>query len=830
VERSRDPVLWTAAALLLAAAVVGAVEATSWVERPFPGFLVLGNRVVASAGLSRWEEMDGRIYQHEIVAVDDRPLLDARDLHAMVQSLPVGTPVRYRFRKGESEFELTVRTRRFDRVDFTLLFGAYLLNGVVVGLVALAIRLLRRRDQLANGTFPALWITAMWALTATDLYGPYRLFRIHALCETLLFAGTLHMALVFPEPYERVRRSPKLVRFTYALGAALALVAQVGLGDPGCYAATHLVATSAFGLSVGVLIASQVHRYLRPPTFEARQRVRIVALGALGALSPFVFLALISTVTGGKAPENMMAFTGFLFPASIAYAVLHHNLLDVDALVRRSLSYGVLTAAIAVLYAGLLVAFDTLFRGATPDQRVLFAAAFAIVCVVILLPMRDRVQSTINRLFFRAAYDYRRTLEGISGRLASVADLDVIAGDITRSVAEVLHPEWLALYARRRPGGELELVAGTPPPAPEVVFPLAREAMGPFDWGTRALGVPFKAEGVLLGVLLLGRPLSGRVYGGDDRRLLGTLANQGAIAMGNALALEQLRDLNRNLEQKVLARTRELSDALETLRRTQAQLVHREKMASLGQFIAGIAHELNNPLNFVLGNLHYLRQYAETLASAVREYESAARQAGGKVAARAESLWRAKDLERLLADLPSAFDGFQEGIDRATSLVSDLRTFSRLDEAERVPVNLHDALDSTLNLLRGRLAGIRVVKEYGALPPVECLGGQMNQVFMNLLSNAADAVGERGTITIRTARAGEERVAITIEDDGCGIEPGHIDRIFDPFFTTKEVGKGTGLGLSISYEIVSRHGGTLLVQSQRGAGASFRIELPITGR
>jgi signal transduction histidine kinase len=331
-------------------------------------------------------------------------------------------------------------------------------------------------------------------------------------------------------------------------------------------------------------------------------------------------------------------------------------------------------------------------------------------------------------------------------------------------------------------------------------------------------------------VLLLGRPLSGRVYGGDDRRLLGTLANQGAIAMGNALALEQLRDLNRNLEQKVQARTRELSDALETLRRTQAQLVHREKMASLGQFVAGIAHELNNPLNFVLGNLHYLRQYAETLASAVREYEHAAELAGGKIAARAESLWRAKDLERLLADLPSAFDGFQEGIDRATSLVRDLRTFSRLDEADRVPVNLHDALDSTLNLLRGRLAGIRVMKEYGALPPVECLGGQVNQVFMNLLSNAADAVGERGTITIRTERAGEERVAITIEDDGCGIEPGHIDRIFDPFFTTKEVGKGTGLGLSISYEIVSRHGGTLQVQSERGAGASFRIELPITGR
>jgi signal transduction histidine kinase len=181
----------------------------------------------------------------------------------------------------------------------------------------------------------------------------------------------------------------------------------------------------------------------------------------------------------------------------------------------------------------------------------------------------------------------------------------------------------------------------------------------------------------------------------------------------------------------------------------------------------------------------------------------------------------------VLADLGGVLDGCAEGVERTTGLVRDLRTFSRLDQADIAAVDLHAALDSTLNLLRSRMIGIHVERCYGDLPPVECLAGQINQVFMNLLANAADAVGEGGHVTVRTERCPDERVAIDVEDDGGGISPEHLERIFDPFFTTKEPGQGTGLGLAISYGIVTRHGGTLTVRSAPGAGSSFRVELPL---
>jgi signal transduction histidine kinase len=282
---------------------------------------------------------------------------------------------------------------------------------------------------------------------------------------------------------------------------------------------------------------------------------------------------------------------------------------------------------------------------------------------------------------------------------------------------------------------------------------------------------------------------------------------------------QELAERNRALERA----NDGLTLALGQLRETQAQLVHREKMASVGQLVAGIAHEINNPVNFIQGNLHYLEEYVRLLVDLVGRYEATA----PELRDRFVRLRRESELDRVLEDLDSVLAGCREGVERTTSLVRDLRTFSRLDRAERVLVNLHDLLDSTLNLLRGRLARIRVEKAYGVIPEVESLAGQLGQVFMNLLANAADAVGDSGTIRVRTLALEGGRVAIEIEDDGRGIDPEHLERIFDPFFTTKEVGKGTGLGLSVTWGIVERHGGTIRVASEPGHGSCFRVELPV---
>lgn len=829
MRRPGDPLLIGATGLLLCVSVLVVLQTLAWVGRPFPGFLVLENRVIASAGLLHWPATQGgAIYHREIVAVDGAPLSDVAALQRRVAAEPPGTSLRYELRgAGGTELRETP-TRRFEASDWALLFGTYLLCGIGLGATALCIRYLRGRDPVANGAFPALYVIGLWALTGTDLYGPHRLFRLHAACETALFAAVLHLALVFPRRSALLARWRWLPAAPYAAAAALGLVYQWGLYDVAVYRVAHRTAVSAFGVSLVVLILSQIGHYLRAPDFEVRQRVKVVALGTVLALGPQVFLALLAPVTGTAAPQNVMAFSGMLFPLSIAYAVLRHNLLDVDELVRRTLNYAILTACVTLVYVGAVVGFEDLFHRSPFGSRGTFALVFAPVGVVALLPLRDRMQSAVDRVFFRTAYDFRRIVETASARLASVAELAVLSRELERAVGETLHPEWMALYVRREPHGPLRPWerSGAIPEAAPALLAACGQATVPVDGPGGVLGVPFRGDGELIAVLLLGRRRSGRFYGGDDRRLLQTLANQGAVAIEHALALEQLRDLNRDLEGKVAERTRDLAGALAELRDTQTQLVHREKMASVGQFVAGIAHEINNPLAFIEGNLHFLRSYTGTLARALARLEAAAERQG-ELRDAIEAIRREEQLDEVLGDLESVFDGCAEGVQRTTSLVRDLRTFSRVDDAECMPIDLHEAFDSTLNLLRSKLVGIELVRDYGEdVPLVECLAGQVNQVLMNLLANACDAVAEGGRITVRTRCAGA-RVVFEVEDDGCGIEPAVAERIFDPFYTTKEVGQGAGLGLSISYGVVARHGGSLRVQSEPGRGACFRVELPV---
>jgi signal transduction histidine kinase len=721
MHRTRDPLLLVGAALLLGVTLLGGVEAVSWIGRPFPGFLLLGNRVVASAGLRDWPATGGgEIYQHQVVAVDRVPLDEAHSLREIVSSLPVGTELRYRFRRGQREFERTIPTRVFSGSDFLLLFGSYLFCGLGLGGTAFAIRYLRGRDAVGRGTAFGLWLVGMYALTALDLYGPYRVFRLHALVECFLFAGGLHMLLVFPQEHRLLKRFPRLLAIPYGAAAMLALVTQVGLHDPALYAATHRIALTAFGAQLLAFIGFQVWNCLRPPSFDAWQRAKVVVIGTLAALTPQVFLVFTSALSGGQAPENTLGWSGVFFPLAIGYALLRQDLFEVDVILRRTVHYAILTGAVAVAYAGAVAGFEALVQVHSPWTRGTFMVLFAVVLVTVLLPLRDRIQSTVDRLFFRSAYDFRRLMETTSARLASAVDLGVITHE-----------------------------------------------------------------------------------------------------------LERLRELNRDLEKNVEERTSELAEALGELRDTQAQLVHQEKMASLGQLVAGIAHELNNPLNFIQGNIHYLRKYTEALTGSLGDYERVVTECSPDSAAELEKVRSAHRLADVLEDLESAFAGCEEGVERTTTLVKNLRTFSRLDLAELSRVNLHEALESTLSLLEDRLGRIRVVKDYGDIPPVECLGSQLNQVFMNLLSNALDAVGESGTITLRTRPQGEGRVAIEIEDDGCGIEPEHLGRIFAPFFTTKPVGQGTGLGLAIAYGVLTRHGAEIRVRSELGRGACFELELPV---
>jgi two-component system, NtrC family, sensor kinase len=298
------------------------------------------------------------------------------------------------------------------------------------------------------------------------------------------------------------------------------------------------------------------------------------------------------------------------------------------------------------------------------------------------------------------------------------------------------------------------------------------------------------------------------------------------LAVERALDRRALLRDARRYKQDLERRNAELAARKSQLERLQAQIVHSEKMASLGQLAAGVAHELNNPAGFIYGNMDFLEEHASALEGLLALYDSAPMPA--EVRARAEALRREAGYEGgALSDLRSIVADCREGAERIRSVVQNLRTFSRLDEAEFKQVDIHEGIDATVRLLSRYYSSgrVRLSRDYGRLPLVDCYAGQLNQVWMNLLANAAQAVESGGEVAIKTYV--ENGVAtVAISDTGCGIAPEHLRKIFDPFFTTKPVGEGTGLGLSVTYSIVPRHGGSIRVRSQQGKGTTFLVGLP----
>jgi len=270
---------------------------------------------------------------------------------------------------------------------------------------------------------------------------------------------------------------------------------------------------------------------------------------------------------------------------------------------------------------------------------------------------------------------------------------------------------------------------------------------------------------------------------------------------------------------------------IDRLSEAQEQLLQSEKMASIGQLAAGVAHEINNPVGYVSSNLATLQGYIEELRQLLESYRKLEEEVAPENGVRSEvaRLRETIDLDFLQEDLQDLVTESREGIDRVRGIVQSLKDFSHADEGVWQWSDLHHNLDSTLNIVWNEIKyKAEVIKEYEPdLPQVECIASQLNQVFMNLLINAAHAIEKRGTITIRTGAPQPDQVEIELRDTGSGIPDKDMKRIFDPFYTTKPVGQGTGLGLSLSYGIIKRHGGSIEVESEPGIGTLFRLRLPV---
>ncbi|HKZ08441.1 MAG TPA: ATP-binding protein [Methylomirabilota bacterium] len=360
----------------------------------------------------------------------------------------------------------------------------------------------------------------------------------------------------------------------------------------------------------------------------------------------------------------------------------------------------------------------------------------------------------------------------------------------------------------------------------------------PVDVATaRSLGVrsvvmvPLRVKEAVFGVLTVTASEPEQV-GDADLELISAVANHVALAVDRAQSFQTIEDLSRGLEDKVRVRTEQLRAAHEEmqaayreLQATQMQLIQREKMASVGQLVAGVAHELNNPIGFVYSNVTTLEDFVRRLRGMLEAYRAAPLPDAER--ARLQGEWESRKIEYALKYLDSMIQGIREGAERARKIVRDLRVFARTQDEVWQPVDLHEEIESSLTLLNHLLKDRVVIhRKYGELPEVECIRSQIDQVLLNLLANAAQAITGPGAITIATRQEGGAAV-IDIADTGAGIAPEIMGRLFDPFFTTKPVGEGTGLGLSISYEIVKKHGGEIRAASPPEGGAVFTVRIPL---
>lgn len=801
------------AAVAIAIAAVITCNCVHWIGRTFPSFLVMENRVVASVTLGDWLTIDAsRLFQHEIVAVDDAAVTSSAAVYDAVARRPAGAPVAYTLRAPDGGLRTeVVESRRFSGWDFARLFGAYLFTGLAFVASGVVVFALKPESAAARGLLAAGLSVGFYALTGADLYGPHWFFRLHVAAESMATAGLIHLALVFPT--DRLRGTPRgILALVYTPFVVLAAVYETALASPPDYTLMHLVALSAHGLGAGAMILTTAWEFARSRSPLIRRRIGVVTLGAFAGFLVPGAISAASALVGGAVPVNAAAFTVFLFPVSIGYAIVRRDLFEIDAVLRHALSYVIVALGIALAYATAIVLAGVLVptRELIAGSPVVLALANTLL-VFLVVPLRARSQALVDRWFFRHAYDAPDALSELSGALATVESMEAVLRAAESTLGTTLAPTSVDVRLRER-DGRFAPAAATTPPAADVTLPadlVERLAAGAviarYEWDDGSgrplpaawdelgaeLLVPIRDARGLAGLLVLGGRRSGVAYAAPDVAFLRTVASQ------MALAIEDVRLLQR-LEQK------------------QASLMRADRLATLGRLTSGLAHEMGSPIGAVLSSLRVLDQLSHEYEASIDE----------------PTVSRA-DHREIAAEMITTARNATEWAERASAFLKRITNQSRDPHSQaRQRFLVASVVSETTALLGHRLRAAKARVDVEEDPPsLAVVGdpGSLGQVLTNLIGNALDAYedtnGADRRLLVRIRREGRH-VVLTVRDWAGGMPAEVLARIFDELYTTKAVGRGTGLGLWISRNLVEQgFGGTLDAESEPGVGSCFVVTL-----
>jgi signal transduction histidine kinase len=800
--------------------IISLVEASRWINKPFPGFLFYKNLVVTDTSHNIGGKVGLKRVSDRIVEVNGKKVSSAEDIYKVVDSLPLGTLVNYRISRNDEFIELSIPIVRFTLRDFLFLFGVIYLVGLIFFVVGACVYYLKPSSQSSKIFFILCSLVGIWFVTSFHSQSTY----LFNLFDKLAFFGFIYcpalgiyLASVFPSNGLFLRKNQHILFLIAFIFSTFLFIVNFIYFDSysiwkDIYSSTWLYLV----LGSLMLPISSALAYFKGFSTLERQRAQVILLGSLVGLFLPALVGISIVVFRANIPFNLLALPVIFFPISIAYAIVKHNLFDIDIIIQKALVYSTLTAVVGGVLVLMVIAFNVAFASYGGWRNPVFFVVLSTFLVIALNPLKNQIQNFIDLSFFRTKYDYRRIIEEISFVMTSLLNLDDITDKIISTIGQTMFSNPVSVilfdensgdyrvYAKSK---EADIRTTTIQGSSKLIQLLNRykkeifkedliaddrymkhrdTLMKLFNDFNAALFIPMFFKKELIGILSLGEKRSGLSYNSQDIKLLRILANQSAIAIENAFAYKLVEDYAKKLE-----------EANKELRETQAQLIQAEKMSAIGQLAAGIAHEIRNPLNIIEGARYYLYQMVDGENSEIiREY----------------------------------LDYIKHEVERTNHLIDSLLKLSKMEPPHFESVNINTILQNTLVLVRKQISDskIELITNLDPhIPRIMADPNQLWQVFINILINAIQAMPSGGKLQIDTGLCKErlDHVFISFRDTGVGIDEEDLPKIFDPFFTKKST--GTGLGLSVSYKIIEGHKGKITVSSEKEKGTTFVIELPL---